>query len=224
MKLIVGLGNPGKKYEQTRHNVGFWVAEKFAVLSRASAVRARFEGEFAECNIGGEKVAILCPHTYMNASGQSVRKALDFYKLELSDVLIVCDDLNLASGKLRIRARGTAGGQNGLKDIIRHLGSDQFARLKVGIGRPPEGWQVTDYVLGKWNKPELELIEPVTTLAAKAAISFVTDGVDLTMSRYNGEPKKDKPAKPRKPIRSSESAKKADPESKAKTDAAKSDG
>lgn len=223
MKLIVGLGNPGKKYEPTRHNVGFWVAEKLAVLSSASAVRTRFEGEFAECNIGGEKVAILCPHTYMNASGQSVRKALDFYKLELSDVLIVCDDLNLASGKLRIRARGSAGGQNGIKDIIRHLGSDQFARLKVGIGRPPEGWQVTDYVLGKWTKSELELIEPATTLAAKVAISFVTDGVDSTMSRYNGEPKKNKPAKPRKPAQSDESGSKAKPETQAETDSAASD-
>lgn len=188
MKLIVGLGNPGRKYEQTRHNVGFIVAEKFAVLSSAGSVKIKFEGELADASIAGQKVGILCPHTYMNASGQSVRKAIDFYKLELSDILVVCDDLNLASGRLRIRSSGSAGGQNGIKDIIRHLGSESFPRLRVGIGRPPEGWTVTDYVLGKISKAERETLEAATTLAARAAIDFVNDGIDRVMSRYNVNP------------------------------------
>ncbi|MCD0460705.1 aminoacyl-tRNA hydrolase [Roseiconus lacunae] len=185
MKLIVGLGNPGRKYEMTRHNVGFIVAHKVAVLTSAGTAKTKFEGELNESSIGGQKAAILLPQTFMNASGQSVRKAVDFYKLSLSDLLVVCDDLNLPSGKLRLRPSGSAGGQNGLKDIIRHLGSESFPRLRVGIGRPPEGWAVTDYVLGKFSKQEQETFEAATTRAAHAAISFVTDGVDSTMSQFN---------------------------------------
>ena len=198
MKLIVGLGNPGRKYEQTRHNVGFIVAEKVAVLTRAGAPKIKFEGELAESSIGGEKVVILCPHTYMNASGQSVRKAFDFYKLDLSDILVVCDDLNLDSGRLRIRPSGSAGGQNGIKDIIRHLGSESFPRLRVGIGRPPAGWTVTDYVLGKFSKSESETFQAATTRAAHAVISFVTEGVDRTMSQFNGDPAADSKPKQEK--------------------------
>lgn len=188
MKLIVGLGNPGRKYERTRHNVGFIVAAKVAVLTSAGPSKIKFEGELVETLIGSEKVAILCPQTYMNASGQSVRKAVDFYKLTLSDVLVICDDLNLSSGRLRARASGSAGGQNGIKDIIRHLGSEAFPRLRVGIGRPPEGWTVTDYVLGKFSKTEQEEFEEATTRAARAAIDFVTSGIDHVMSQYNGSP------------------------------------
>ncbi|MCO8124419.1 aminoacyl-tRNA hydrolase [Stieleria sp. TO1_6] len=188
MKLIVGLGNPGRKYEQTRHNVGFIVAEKVAVLSAAGSIKVKFEGELAETSIAGEKVSILCPHTFMNASGQSVRKALDFYKLELSDLLVVCDDLNLASGRLRIRPSGSAGGQNGIKDIIRHLGSESFPRLRVGIDRPPTGWSVTDYVLGKFSKTEQETFEAATTRAAHAAICWVGQGMGSAMNQFNQDP------------------------------------
>ncbi|OYP34725.1 aminoacyl-tRNA hydrolase [Rhodopirellula sp. MGV] len=188
MKLIVGLGNPGRKYELTRHNVGFIVADKVAVLTSASATKTKFEGELCESSIGGEKAAILQPHTFMNASGQSVRKAMDFYKLSLEDLLVVCDDLNLPSGKLRLRPSGSAGGQNGLKDIIRHLGSESFPRLRVGIGRPPEGWAVNDYVLGKFSKQEQETFEAATTRAAHATISFVNHGVGQTMSEFNADP------------------------------------
>ncbi|MEO1614701.1 MAG: aminoacyl-tRNA hydrolase [Planctomycetota bacterium] len=187
MKLIVGLGNPGRKYEQTRHNVGFVVAAKVAVLTSASSPKIKFEGEYAETSIGGEKVGVLCPHTYMNASGQSVRKAADFFQLEYSDILVICDDLNLPSAKVRLRATGSAGGQNGVKDIIRHLGTDAFPRLRIGIGRPPEGWTVTDYVLGKFSKSEQTPIEDACTRAAHAAICFVNDGIVEAMSRFNGQ-------------------------------------
>lgn len=196
MKLIVGLGNPGRKYEQTRHNVGFIVAAKVAALSSAAPSKTKFEGELAESNIDGEKVAILCPHTYMNASGQSVRKAFDFYKLDLGDILVICDDLNLTPGRLRLRASGSAGGQNGIKDIIRHLGSEDFPRLRVGIGRPPDGWAVTDYVLGKFTKAEKEQFELATTRAAHAAISFVREGVGPTMSQFNADPNGQSKSKP----------------------------
>ncbi len=156
MKLIVGLGNPGNKYEQTRHNIGFEVVNKIAALILARPSKTKFEGLLAEALAGDQKVSLLWPQTYMNASGQSIRKAVEFYKLAPEDVLVVCDDLNLASGKIRLRASGSAGGQKGLVDTIRHLQTDSFPRLKIGIGRPPEGWEVTDYVLGKFSSGERE--------------------------------------------------------------------
>ncbi|TWU41467.1 Peptidyl-tRNA hydrolase [Novipirellula aureliae] len=185
MKLIVGLGNPGRKYEQTRHNVGFVVAAKFAAIILADPSKSRFEGEWAEGMVGGEKIAVLCPHTYMNASGQSVRKAVDFFKLDPEQILVVCDDLNLPCGRLRLRPSGSSGGQKGLADIARHLGTEAFARLRVGIGRPPDGWQVVDYVLGKFNKSEEDTIETVTTRAAYAGIDWINEGIMPTMAKYN---------------------------------------
>ncbi|TWU59288.1 Peptidyl-tRNA hydrolase [Rubripirellula tenax] len=191
MKLIVGLGNPGRKYDQTRHNIGFVVVDKVASLVSASPSKVKFEGLLAEALISGEKAALLWPQTYMNASGQSVRKALDFYKLEAKDVLVVCDDLNLPCGKIRLKANGSAGGQKGLADTIRHLQTDEFARLKIGIGRPPEGWEVTDYVLGRFSSTENEAIEDAATVAARAAICWATDGATIAMNRHNAEEKKE---------------------------------
>ncbi len=124
----------------------------------------------------------------MNASGQSVRKAVDFYKLDLEDLLVICDDLNLAAGRLRIRPNGSAGGQKGVKDIIRHLSSEDFPRLRLGIDRPPEGWSVTDYVLGKFTKTEQEVFEKTTTQAAHAVLSWATQGIGPTMNQYNVNP------------------------------------
>jgi PTH1 family peptidyl-tRNA hydrolase len=186
MKLIVGLGNPGRKYEQTRHNIGFMVASKVASLIGASPSRVRFEGEVAE-GIGQEKLVILCPHTYMNASGKSVRKACDFYKLSPCDLLVICDDLNLPAGRLRFRALGSAGGQKGLADIIRHLGTDDFPRLRIGIGQPPLGWEASDYVLGKFTKQEQDKIESSTTDAAHAVIQWAAEGIGSAMNRYNAD-------------------------------------
>ncbi len=196
MKLIVGLGNPGRKYEQTRHNVGFMVAAKVASLAVADPSKVRFEGEFAEgvtprqsgSGVTQEKLAILCPHTYMNASGKSVRKACDFYKLEPSEVLVICDDVDLAAGRLRVRGSGSAGGQRGLADIIRHLGTDQVSRLRLGIGRPPHGWETADYVLGKFNKQEIDTFEQATTDAAYAALDWASGGIAFAMNRHNADP------------------------------------
>jgi PTH1 family peptidyl-tRNA hydrolase len=188
MKLIVGLGNPGRKYEQTRHNVGFMAAAKLAALTSATPAKIRFEGEFAEAAADGEKLLVLCPQTYMNASGQSVRKAVDFYKIPVDDLLVICDDFHLASGRLRLRRSGSAGGQNGLKDIIRHLNTDSFARLRIGIGSPPPQWSVSDYVLGKIEKQEQETIEAATTRAAYAAIHWATKGVTSAMNHFNPDP------------------------------------
>ncbi len=187
MKLIVGLGNPGRRYEQTRHNIGFMVASKVAAMIHADTVKSRFEGEVAE-GLAGEKLVVLCPQTYMNASGKSVRKACDFYKLSPDDVLVICDDLDLPTGRLRFRPGGSAGGQKGLADIIRHLGTDQIARLRIGIGRPPQGWQAADYVLGKFASSEQPDIELAISRAASGAIDWSVHGIGYVMNRYNADP------------------------------------
>lgn len=185
MKLVVGLGNPGRKYRQTRHNVGFVVAEKLAPAIGACGAKVKFEGELAEGGYQGEKVLLLCPHTYMNASGRSVRKAVDFYKIAVEDVLVVCDDLNLESGRIRLRPGGSAGGQKGVADIIRHLETESFPRLRIGIGRPPSGWDAADYVLGKLSGDEASEIDLATTVAGDAALCWVAQGVEDAMNRYN---------------------------------------
>jgi PTH1 family peptidyl-tRNA hydrolase len=187
MKLIVGLGNPGRRYEQTRHNIGFMVAAKVAAVIHADTVKSRFEGEVAE-GLAGEKLVVLCPQTYMNASGKSVRKACDFYKLSPDDVLVICDDLDLPPGRLRFRPGGSAGGQKGLADIIRHLGTDQIARLRIGIGRPPQGWQAADYVLGKFTSGEQPEVEQAIARAAAGAVDWSVHGIGYVMNRYNADP------------------------------------
>ncbi len=185
MKLIVGLGNPGQKYQQTRHNVGFDVVDKIAALLSASPSKSRFDGLVAEATANNEKILLLWPHTFMNLSGQSIRKAIDFYKIDFDDILVACDDLNLPSGRIRLRTSGSAGGQKGLASTIDHLKTDSFARLKVGIGRPPEGWEVTDYVLGKISGTEEETIQTATTNAAHAVICWATEGATVAMNRHN---------------------------------------
>lgn len=186
MKLVVGLGNPGRKYTETRHNVGFMTAAKLGRVLSAGPVRTQFEGDTVDGTVDTEKVLVLCPATYMNHSGRSVRKAVEFYKLTPDDVLVVCDDLNLPLGRLRIRAGGSAGGQKGLADVIRHLGTDQVPRLRIGIDPPPEGWAVPDYVLSKFGSGEQPEIERVTERAALAAADWVQHGVAFCMNRYNG--------------------------------------
>ncbi|MEM8666793.1 MAG: aminoacyl-tRNA hydrolase [Planctomycetota bacterium] len=212
MKLIVGLGNPGRKYEQTRHNVGFVVAAELASRIQAGPAKVRFEGELAEGAVNQEKLAILCPHTFMNASGRSVRKACDFFKLKPEDVLVVCDDLNLSSGRIRLRAAGSAGGQKGVADIIRHLGTDEFPRLRIGIDRPPAGWDVSGYVLGKFTEDEKATFGTATDLAATAALDWVQQGISFAMNRYNADskPKKTK-QKPKQ--KSKKASPEAEPES-----------
>ncbi|EMI54737.1 aminoacyl-tRNA hydrolase [Rhodopirellula sallentina] len=185
MKLIVGLGNPGRKYEQTRHNVGFMVAEQLCREFSGSSPSKKFDGEISEIRIGSEKGLVLCPHTFMNASGKSIRKAFDFYKLNLEDLIVICDDLNLATGRIRIRRGGSAGGQKGLADTIAHLGTDQYPRLRIGIDRPPAKWQVVDYVLGNFNEEERPEIELAIMRSCDAIRCWATEGITEAMSRFN---------------------------------------
>ena len=185
MKLIVGLGNPGDKYQQTRHNVGFEVLALLAKEHQALTPRGRFQGETSEATIRSQKTLLLWPLTYMNLSGGSVLAARDFYKIELPDILIVCDDFNLPLAKLRIRASGTAGGQKGLEDVISRLGTNDIPRLRIGIGQPPPGRDVSGYVLSRFTKDEQAEMAATYGRAAQAAADWVEQGAQHCMNVYN---------------------------------------
>lgn len=186
MKLVVGLGNPGRKYDGTRHNVGYEVIQSLAARHQADPGRLKFEGELRECRIRDQRTLLLMPHTFMNLSGRCIRQAFDFYKLELSDLLLVCDDFNLDLGTLRLRAGGSHGGQKGLADTMTRLGSDQFARLRVGIGPVPDRWDPADFVLGKFAKSEQSDSEIQIVRACDAVETWIADGIDRAMNQHNG--------------------------------------
>jgi PTH1 family peptidyl-tRNA hydrolase len=185
MKLVVGLGNPGRRYQRTRHNVGYEVLSRLAARHSLGPPKARFQGDAVEAELAGQKALLLCPTTFMNLSGFSVREAKAFYKLPDEDLLVVCDDLNLPVGKLRMRTGGTSGGQKGLEDIIQKLGTDQFARLRVGIGAAPPQWDWADYVLSEFTADERPIIEQALDLAADAVELWAAEGAECCMNRYN---------------------------------------
>ena len=200
MKIIVGLGNPGSKYKDTRHNIGFDVIAELAKRHLTDRPRAQFDSEIAEIRIGTEKCLLISPLTYMNLSGKAVQAVASFYKVSVADdLLIICDDLNLAPGRIRVRARGSAGGQNGIKDIINRLGSTDFARLRVGIGKPPPRWDTADYVLGKFDSDERGLIDGAIATSANAVEAWVSEGVQIVMNRFNADPAKAKKRAEAKP-------------------------
>lgn len=192
MKLIVGLGNPGAQYAATRHNAGFRVVERVAATQGWSWDGKRDNAVLAQGLVAGEKVILAKPQTFMNDSGRSVGPLLRFYKIPLADLLVVCDDLDLPLGRVRLREKGSAAGQHGLESVIAHLSSPAFARLRVGIGRPAHPrMQVIDYVLGTPPGAEAETLAQGETRAAEAALAWVTDGMTATMNRYNPDPRPD---------------------------------
>jgi peptidyl-tRNA hydrolase, PTH1 family len=185
MKLVVGLGNPGRRYEGTRHNIGYAVLAELAKRHGAAAPKARFQGAVVEADLNGQKTLLLSPTTFMNLSGASVQEAISFYKLENEDLLVVCDDINLPIGKLRIRPQGSSGGQKGLEDIIRRLSTEDFARLRIGVGAAPEGWNWADYVLGKFTKEDIPFVEQAIKRAADAVAVWTIQGVEPCMNQFN---------------------------------------
>lgn len=185
MKLIVGLGNPGRKYAGTRHNIGFDILAELARKYGQAPPRAKFQGEMVEAILGGEKALLLTPLTFMNLSGSSVQPARDFYKLTNEDILVVCDDFNLPLGKLRMRQKGSAGGQKGLDDIIRRLGSDEVARLRIGIGSPGEHRTASDHVLSRFAADEAETVKEALARAVEAILVWTTEGAEACMNRFN---------------------------------------
>ncbi len=184
-KLVVGLGNPGSKYQGTRHNIGFEVIDRLAEGGSGASFSRKFDGLLAEAEIDFRRVLLLKPETFMNLSGRSVAQAVRFYKLDLADVLVVCDDLNLPLGKLRIRGGGSDGGQKGLRDISAHLGSEDYARLRIGIGdRGPI--DAVDFVLSRFRSAERPAIDDALILASQAVAVWATQGLAATMNRFNG--------------------------------------
>ncbi len=184
MKIVVGLGNPGKRYDGTRHNVGFAVVDSLAASPRASRSQSRFQAEVCELIEDDEKILLVKPETFMNLSGRSVREAMDFYRLSLTDLLVVCDDMNLPLGKLRVRAKGSHGGHNGLRDIQQHLGTTEYARLRLGVDAPRAG--AIDHVLGRFSAGERRIIDDAVSLAAQAVAVWASRGVGACMNQYNG--------------------------------------
>lgn len=184
MFLIVGLGNPGSQYEDTRHNIGFKVVDNIAKEYNIEINRQKFKGMCGEGFINGEKVILLKPTTYMNLSGESIREVVDFYKLSNEDILVIYDDISLDVGRLRIREKGSAGGHNGIKSIIAHLGTDIFPRIKVGVGQP--NVDLVNYVLGKFTKEEMEVLNESIDASTKASKEIISSDVKTAMNIYNG--------------------------------------
>lgn len=184
MFLIVGLGNPGTEYQNTRHNIGFNAINFIANKYNINVNREKFKGMCGEGFINGEKVILLKPTTYMNLSGESVGEVVDFYKLSNEDILVIYDDISLDVGRLRIREKGSAGGHNGIKSIIAHLGTDVFPRIKVGVGQP--NVDLVNYVLGKFTKEEMEVLSESIDASTKAAKEIIGIDVKTAMNIYNG--------------------------------------
>lgn len=185
MILIAGLGNPGKEYENTRHNAGFLVLDTLAQKLGADLSERKHRALCGKAVIGGQKVILLKPQTYMNSSGESIRAAADYYKVPPEDILVVYDDISLAPGRLRIRAKGSAGGHNGIKSIIAHLGTQEFPRVKVGIGEKPPRMDLADYVLGHFSSGEKKIMEEAAKEAADAICEIVNVGIEQAMNDHN---------------------------------------
>ena len=186
MKMIVGLGNPGKKYEQTKHNVGFRVVDALAKEYEATFQKNPFEAQVATFFLNGEKIILVKPQTYMNDSGRAVGPLMTYLGVELTELVVVYDDLDLALGKIRLRQKGSAGGHNGMKSLISHLGSQTFNRIKIGIDRPKKGQTVVNHVLSPFRKEEETLIEQSLDKSVNAVIDYLR-GQDFlaTMNRFN---------------------------------------
>lgn len=186
MYIIVGLGNPGKQYENTRHNIGFDVIDKLAEEENTAVLEKKHKAIIGKGYVAGQKCILAKPQTFMNLSGESVRELLDYYKAdETTQLIVISDDISLDVGQLRIRKKGSAGGHNGLKNIIAHLGHDSFIRIKMGVGEKPKGYDLADYVLGHFPAGERELMNEAAARAVEAIRMIITQDADAAMNAYN---------------------------------------
>ena len=186
MYLIVGLGNPGRQYEATRHNMGFDVIDKLVEEYQVPQPAVKFNAMYGKGRIGGQPVILMKPLSYMNLSGGPIREMANYFKIDPeTEMIVVYDDIDLDPGQLRIRKKGSAGGHNGIKHIIQQLGTQNFVRIKVGVGAKPKGWDLADYVLGRFDKEDRALIEEAQERACKAVELILTDSVDAAMNEYN---------------------------------------
>ncbi len=184
--LIVGLGNPGKKYETTRHNAGFMCIDKLSQKENVDIKKVKFHALIGECYIDSNKVIVMKPQTMMNNSGQAIKECAQFYKIPNENIIVIYDDISLEPGKLRIRRKGSAGGHNGIKSIIAHLGSENFPRVKIGVGaKPHPDYDLVDWVLGSFPKNDLKLIDESCENAYNAIKIIMRGDIDGAMSKYN---------------------------------------
>ena len=184
--MLVCLGNPGDQYENTRHNVGFMVADQLGERYRLPIQKLKFKALTNVFTISGEKVLVMKPVTYMNLSGEAAGEAARFYKVPADHVLVVCDDVSLPAGKLRVRKGGSAGGHNGLKSLIQHLGTDQFPRVEIGVGQKPHpDYDMADWVLGRFQGEDRKTMDAAVKRAADAVECFLKEGIDRTMNKFN---------------------------------------
>ena len=184
MKLIVGLGNPGREYEKTRHNIGFMCIDKIANYFNVDFNMNKFNGMYTQFNYNGEKIILLKPLKYMNLSGEVVRDFVNFFKIDINDILIICDDLDTSVGTYRLRYKGSSGGHNGLKNIELHLNSKEYKRIKIGISNN-KNVDTKDYVLGKFSKEEMDLINPIIDKMPNIIEDYLNLSFDNVMSKYN---------------------------------------
>lgn len=186
MYIIVGLGNPGKEYQNTRHNIGFDVIDFIAQQESIDVLEKKHKALIGKGHIAGQKCILAKPQTFMNLSGESVRALIDYYKAdETCELIVISDDISLDVGQLRIRKKGSAGGHNGLKNIIAHMGHDNFVRIKMGVGEKPKGYDLADYVLGHFGSTERKLMDEAAKRAAEAIAMIIEQDADAAMNRYN---------------------------------------
>lgn len=185
MKLIVGLGNPGKQYDKTRHNIGFEVIDALSSQMNIPLNQSKFKGLYGIGFYNGEKVLLLKPLTYMNLSGESIRAVMDYYQIELEDLVVIYDDLDLPVGKIRLRQKGSPGGHNGIKSTVAHLGTQQFNRIRIGIDRPLPGMSVPDYVLGRFRQEESALMQDAVKKSAETCELWLEKPFLQVMNEFN---------------------------------------
>lgn len=196
MKIIAGLGNPGSEYEKTKHNVGFMFVDALAEKLGVTDWKDKFDAKIGETRIGVEKVLLVKPQTYMNESGQAIGPLMNFYKLDAEDLIVVHDDMDIPAGTIRIRKKGSAGGHNGIKSVLAHVGDEHFARVRIGIGRPLPGWTVVNHVLAPFVPEDVPKIDEAIKYLVPAVECIVTDDVDKAMNQYNPKKAKKKKVKP----------------------------
>ena len=186
MYIIVGLGNPSKEYENTRHNIGFDTIDAIADKYNINVMELKHRARIGKGYIGGDKVILAKPLTYMNLSGESVRAIIDYYKAEPeTELIVISDDISLPPGQIRVRKRGSAGGHNGLKNIIKHLGSENFQRIRMGVGEKPKDYDLVDWVLGHFNKEDRKAVDEASGKAVAAVEMMLKDGADAAMNEFN---------------------------------------
>ena len=209
MILIAGLGNPGKKYEGTRHNMGFEVADRLINRHNIPQSGVKFNAMYGKGMIGGNRVVVMKPLSFMNLSGGPIQEMAAYFKIDPeNDLIVIHDDIDLAPGQLRIRKQGSAGGHNGMKDIIKRLSTEKFIRIRVGVGAKPKDWDLADHVLSRFDAVDRKAVDEALDLAADAVEMIVTEGIDAAMNRHNKKKaalEKEKPADPQKPDSPAES-------------------